>query len=634
MASSNLVSVLSAAIVLGLLSSVPDVTTATESGWGVPELIETYDAGSAHSPKIAVDGKGNAMAVWYQYYTEATLPSIYAGRYVAGAGWEPPQLVENSYQNTFEPDVGMDSQGNAIVVWTEWDDTRWNLWSNRYVAEVGWGEPQLIETNDLGSVAKPDIAMDAAGNAVVVWQQFDGVQYHIWSNRYVAGVGWMTAQQIDQDYTGDCFEPKVGIDDSGNAIVVWRLSDGLHYHIWSNRYVVGSGWGTSQPIEANISESATYPRVAVDRSGNAIAVWMLYLGHHTIWANRYTVGAGWGTAQLIQIDDSEEALYPRVAVDGSGNAVAVWEQYDGVLKNVWSNRYVVGSGWETAQLIENENSYHAFNGQVAMDEAGNAIATWSQSDGSRPNIWASRYVVGSGWENPQLIEFDNSGMAGQTELGMDSSGGAIAVWWQEDAYTTSIWANRYVVPDVTPPELSLSSPADGLTTGTPVVTVSGTTEPGVALNVGGTVVAVESNGSFSCEIALVEGLNALVITATDAAGNTATTLRNVTYVDPVPGLQDELNAAMDDLAAAQDELDSLQDDLGAMQEELDSTKDQLSSAEDDLEDLRTQNLILSAALAVFAALVVLVSIMYFGIRRKMTDASPAKVDKEPPPPES
>ena len=44
----------------------------------------------------------------------------------------------------------------------------------------------------------------------------------------------------------------------------------------------------------------------------------------------------------------------EVAVDASGNAIAVWRQDDGIAfnYNVWANRFVPGSGWGMAELIE------------------------------------------------------------------------------------------------------------------------------------------------------------------------------------------------------------------------------------------------------------------------------------------
>ena len=57
-----------------------------------------------------------------------------------------------------------------------------------------------------------------------------------------------------------------------NAIAVWRLSDGIRSNIWANRYVLGSGWGTAELIETDNTGRAFEPKVAVDPSGNAKVV--------------------------------------------------------------------------------------------------------------------------------------------------------------------------------------------------------------------------------------------------------------------------------------------------------------------------------------------------------------------------
>lgn len=102
-------------------------------------------------------------------------------------------------------------------------------------------------------------------------------------------------------------------------------------------------------------------------------------------------GKTWGTAQLIETDNAGGAGDPRVAFDTAGNALAVWTQGDGTRYNIWANRYTAGSGWGTAQLIETDNASDAGNPQIAIDTAGNALAVWEQFDGTRYNIWANRY---------------------------------------------------------------------------------------------------------------------------------------------------------------------------------------------------------------------------------------------------
>ena len=103
-----------------------------------------------------------------------------------------------------------------------------------------------------------------------------------------------------------------------------------------------------------------------------------------------TAPKAWGTATLIETENAGRAIFPQIAVDATGQALAVWTQSDGTQFDIWANRYTVGTGWGTAQLLET-NAGHASEPQIAVDATGQALAVWEQHDGTRDSIWANRY---------------------------------------------------------------------------------------------------------------------------------------------------------------------------------------------------------------------------------------------------
>ncbi|MGC2165326.1 MAG: hypothetical protein WA632_04870 [Gallionella sp.] len=202
-----------------------------------------------------------------------------------------------------------------------------------------WGSAALIETNNAGNAADPQLASDPNGNALAVWSQSDGTHNNIVANRYIAGTGWGTAVPIESNNPDIALLPQIAFDASGNALAVWRQSDGTRENIWSNRYTAGAGWATAMLIVTNNAGNAFAPQYAIDVSGNALAVWHQFDGtRFSIWSNRYTIGTGWGTAELIETDTGG-AFGPQIAVDASGNAMAIWEQFDGTSSNIRANRY-------------------------------------------------------------------------------------------------------------------------------------------------------------------------------------------------------------------------------------------------------------------------------------------------------
>ena len=178
---------------------------------------------------------------------------------------------------------------------------------------TGDGGPVLISARDGGNASDPEVTVDPSGNAVAVFSQSDGT-HHIFANRFTPTAGWGAPEVVDDDDGADARGAQVAVDPSGNAVVVWEQSEGVPapYTIFANRFTPTAGWGAPEQIETDDGGYAAYPQVAVDPSGNAIAVWQQQGGaRDTIFANRFTPTAGWGAAERIETDDEVDAFSPK-----------------------------------------------------------------------------------------------------------------------------------------------------------------------------------------------------------------------------------------------------------------------------------------------------------------------------------
>ncbi len=201
----------------------------------------------------------------------------------------------------------------------------------------------------------------------------------------------------------------------------------------------GSGWESALRIENN-PEEGRRPQIALDGQGNAIALWQ-DLPSGNIWSNRYALGSGWGTAALV--DDSDgPADSAQIAMNPRGNAIAVWHQFDGTRDAIRARRYVPGSGWAAVEPIGDDGAHDAHLPQIAIDSAGNAIAVWQQSDGTRRDIRANRFVAASGWQGPIWLEHAEAD-ANAADIALAADGDAIAVWRQLGSASYDVWSNRF-----------------------------------------------------------------------------------------------------------------------------------------------------------------------------------------------
>src|SRR5262249_8431228 len=143
--------------------------------------------------------------------------------------------------------------------------------------------------------------------------------------------------------------------------------------------------------------------LAVNAAGYAFAVWDQNDGTHwNVWANRYVPGVGWEAPEVLEAFVDGDCEIPRVAIDPDGNATAVWTYDDGVLSRVYASQYVVGSGWAYLPEAIDAGTSRANRPQVSVDAHGHAIAVWTES--SAPAVMATRYVAGSGWGTPDPID--------------------------------------------------------------------------------------------------------------------------------------------------------------------------------------------------------------------------------------
>ena len=274
--------------------------------------------------------------------------------------------------------------------------------------------------------------MDPAGNGLAVWYQSDGTRNNIWSNRYTLGIGWGTAEKIESN-DNNALDPRAALDAIGNALVVWRQADS----IWSNRFTTGTGWGIANEIVSG-SGVAYSPEVAADSFGNTIAVWNSYDGvENSILANRYVIGVGWGTASTIGIGAG-----PQVAINPDGDTLVVWQQGNSSQTEIWSKRFTAVVGWEaTEQIATGLQSVR--NLQVVTDAIGGATAVWASVNTVWLSVNYNQYVEGIGWGSPReitkIILREGWSVNGQPQIASNSNGKAVTVWLQE----SSLWASYF-----------------------------------------------------------------------------------------------------------------------------------------------------------------------------------------------
>jgi hypothetical protein len=301
-------------------------------------------------PQVAVDTNGNAVFVWYGD------GGIQARARSAAGTLSAVQILSAAAQGTGSSEVAVDQSGNAVFVWERNDGTTGcgGAGCSRIVARArsAAGDLSAIQTlSDPGKQAfYPEVAVDPSGNAVFVWQRPDTTTdcggSGCWriQTRARSAAGALSATQTLSDPGQDALIPQVAVDQGGDAVFVWSRYDGTTdcgglpgcSRTQTRARSAAGVLSATQTLSPAARDAALSPQVAVDQSGNAAFVWER-LGGGTgcggsacsiIEARTRSAEGVLGSAQILSAL-GQHAGAPQVAVDPSGNAVAVWRRLGG-----------------------------------------------------------------------------------------------------------------------------------------------------------------------------------------------------------------------------------------------------------------------------------------------------------------
>jgi len=380
---------------------------AALSSWSEPQLIAEWPAvAGGEGPLVGVASNGDAVAAWTQW--DGNTYSAYAARFVSGS-WQAPQLLENdsgaATGDTFPPcghDLAVNADGDAVVVWTQRSgEAIASVYANRLVSGV-WSGRELVEDIDTGNAECPraDIAPD--GDAIAVWALDDGTGDHVYATRFTSGA-WQESVQMDVPWS---IRPDVSVSANGDAVVAWKQnSPSVSYQVWANRLVSGV-WGTPVRFTDGLGNSASpfVPAVVVDPAGDALVGWE----DSGVYFARLVDGA-WQGAQQHPGDDLttfSNQRDPIAAVAPNGEVILAWNaRVAGRRTDTFASR-LTSTGWGPLHALRSDGSVgEALRWSLALDDNATAVAVVIQTECPSPLPRKSylRRTVPTGWSSAELL---------------------------------------------------------------------------------------------------------------------------------------------------------------------------------------------------------------------------------------
>ncbi len=403
----------------GRLASTDSIAVATVASTSTDctdglRLGMTFELGSfgeaVDTHRLATNLHGGAVVVWTHTDWLSGLSSMWARRCQPGNGWTLPVRIDGGSGLVSYPDVAIDSTGNAVAVWREWDGTQYSLAASSALAAGSWQPARFIE-GSTGDVTDPRVAISDAGRATALWRQWNGSVWTVVANDFAWTSGWNVEQVLSNGIESPGSQDVV-MDGSGRAMVTWVY--------WTNPVTPTTGgmyWtlrtpttGWTQPVRLDEAIGGMYGgAVGMNHDGAAIAVWVTQEGTSNIslmYAARYQPVAGWSAAEKVsEWCCGTGFIGPRVLVTPSGVGVIGWSEL--TLSPAYVAAFVASNvpptGWTTVR--PGDGYGQTMGGALYNDGGENVIAAWSTVDSSWHGtaLYATPFAGDTGWQTPVLL---------------------------------------------------------------------------------------------------------------------------------------------------------------------------------------------------------------------------------------
>lgn len=374
---------------------------AATAAWGSPMPIEASST-DIDDFDLTADASGNAVVVWHERPDpQVCCGIVMSARFDAGAlAWAAPMSLSI---DGIQPRVASDATGAVLAVYVA---VGGHLVRGRFFdpASGTWQAEAAIEQNQTGTGFSfgPAALLDGSGNALAAWSNGRIGASIVASNYFSRSTdGWVfqlppfqsgLLGSVPGSFTsvGDSTNVQLAATAGGNFLLAWQMtlfndpeSSG---EIRIARFTSSTRtWSATQTLVPNNGQSVQLQRVGSDGGGNALLLWTERDAMRTALKAIRVFQASCSAVQVIDSAVGGGAARADLGVDALGNAIAIWQQFeggspdDGSRSNIAVNRFDGAAGaWASAVFAETQPG-NAIDPRASA-AAGHALLGWIQAE--------------------------------------------------------------------------------------------------------------------------------------------------------------------------------------------------------------------------------------------------------------
>jgi len=361
--------------------------------------------------------------------------------------WDSALPIRQGVNIEWSRATATSDDGGIVYVWSDTKFGGRDLFAMKFDEQGNseWGTEPTIIDNKIDRQEDPVIIKTSDGNFVIAWIDFsldhDGDVY---------------AQKISND--GDLLWQEGGVpvceyqdiqislniveNNVGGAYILWRDSRNPSIDLYAaNLDSDGNNlWATNGIPIANTNYPETSNSMREDGDGGFFIGYQVKISNNeNIFAKRIN-SAGesvWGDPIPVAVANGDQST-PRVAPDGLGGFIFVWEDKRVATTNIFAQRLLSDGTADWGDYLEvysdedNEMSYDQSYPQIQNDGMGNTIIAWQDKRFSFDNVGIFAQKINSEgvklWDAEGLEVRANLVKELTLRIDSDDNGGAYLVW--------------------------------------------------------------------------------------------------------------------------------------------------------------------------------------------------------------
>ncbi|MCA9145020.1 MAG: DUF4347 domain-containing protein, partial [Planctomycetales bacterium] len=352
-----------------------------------------------------------------------------------------PEFLVNTLQTSASQATSNEDRGSSRAIATGSDGSYVVVWTDNHGPDAGvkaqrynrFGEPLgvnfAVNQTTAGHQRWASVDTDNNGNFVVTWvsENQDGTPRSVYARRFAAnGTALSSEFRVNTSSSGTQDNSSVAVDANGDFVVVWEGDGAGGYDIYGRRFD-SAGMALGNEFQISVTTPDGEPAVAIADDGRFVVVWDDSVG---IRARLYEANGNPASAELV-VHSESFAGESAVAMDANGNFVVVWRETNAG-KDVYYRQFdSLGNPLDVTKQLNTTTANTQTNPSVAVDAAGNFIATWEgRGPGDTDGVFYRRFTAaGVALDAAEvLVNQTTTGTQNQASLAVQNVNNFAVVW--------------------------------------------------------------------------------------------------------------------------------------------------------------------------------------------------------------